>query len=147
MIKGKVLLLDPVVKPQEIRGESKTRQSSETFGKQGEEFAASHLQNLGFKILETNYKKFFGEIDIIAQKKDLVVFVEVKARKNSQISMLEIVRPSKQKKIILVAKSYMGRHNLYNVTCRFDVALIHMIDNKKQEFVYVENAFGEQQEY
>ncbi len=155
MKKGKLLLLDPVVpgfaqgyaghgKPQEIRRDDKARRSIGIFGKQSEEFIASYLQNLGFKILELNYKKFFGEIDIIAQKKDLVVFVEVKARKNSQISMLEIVRPSKQKKIILVAKSYIGRHNLYNVTCRFDVALLHIIGDQKPELMYVENAFGEQ---
>ena len=64
--------------------------ASGTFGKQSEDFIALYLQKLGFKILEQNYKKFFGEIDIIAKKNDLVVFVEVKARKNSQIS-IEIV--------------------------------------------------------
>lgn len=117
--------------------------ASSTFGQQSEDFIALYLQKLGFKILEQNYKKFFGEIDIIAQKDDLVIFVEVKARKNSQISMLEIVRPSKQKKIIMVAKSYIGIQNLYDVTCRFDVALLHLIDGQKPELNYIENAFGQ----
>ena len=113
------------------------------FGQQSEIFIAHHLRSQGFTILEQNYKKFFGEIDIIAQKKDLIVFVEVKARKNSKISMLELVRPSKQHKIILVAKSYIGRHNLYNATCRFDVALLHIVDNKQPELNYIANAFCE----
>ena len=117
--------------------------ASGTFGKQSEDFIALYLQKLGFKILEQNYKKFFGEIDIIAKKNDLVVFVEVKARKNSQISMLELVRPSKQNKIIMVAKSYISKNNLYDVTCRFDVALLHLVDGQKPELNYIENAFGQ----
>jgi len=111
------------------------------FGHQSELLVADLLKDQGFKILEQNYKKFFGEIDIIAQKKDLIVFVEVKARKNSQISMHELVRPSKQRKIILVAQSYMGRHNIYQKICRFDVALLHIVNDKEPELTYIPNAF------
>lgn len=112
-----------------------------TFGHQSELLVADHLRHQGFKILELNYKKFFGEIDIIAQKKDLIVFVEVKARRNSQISMHELVRPSKQHKIIMVAQSYIGLHNLHDKVCRFDVALLHIIESKQPELTYIPNAF------
>ncbi|HSW76785.1 MAG TPA: YraN family protein [Candidatus Saccharimonadales bacterium] len=112
-----------------------------TFGYQSELLVARHLSDQGFTILEQNYKKFFGEIDIIAQKKDLIIFVEVKARKNSQISMHELIRPSKQQKIIKVAQSYMGQHNIYEKMCRFDVALLHIVDNKESMLTYIPNAF------
>lgn len=119
--------------------------STSLFGQQSELLVVKYLQDQGFVILETNYKKFFGEIDIIARKKDLVVFVEVKARKNSKISLLSLVLPSKQKKIIKVAMSYMGKHDLHEFICRFDVALLHVLDGKLPEITYIPNAFCQEQ--
>lgn len=117
--------------------------STGRFGKESEQLVADYLSNQGFKILELNYKKFFGEIDIIAYKKDLIAFVEVKARKNSKISLHSLILPSKQKKIIKVAMSYMGSHNIDEKICRFDVALLHLIDGKAPELTYIPNAFSQ----
>jgi len=110
-------------------------------GQFGESFVVDHLKNQGFKILEQNYKKFFGEIDIIATKEDLLIFVEVKTRKNIQTSMFELVLPSKQRKIILTAKSYLSLNNLSNITSRFDVALVHYAIDQAPELNYIPNAF------
>lgn len=114
--------------------------SRSTLGKDSEDLVAQKLQEEGFKVLEQNYKKFFGEIDIIAQKKDLVVFVEVKARTSPKTSMFELVQPAKQKKIIQVALDYITKKNLDNITYRFDVALVKY-QNDIVEMSYIPNAF------
>lgn len=117
---------------------------TQTFGQQSEQIISKYLSNQKFVILEQNYKKFFGEIDIIAQKDDLIVFVEVKARKNSKISLHHLVTYPKQQKIIKVAQFFIAQHlqSMQNKTLRFDVALLHVQDQKTPELTYIPNAFG-----
>ena len=55
-----------------------TADTRQELGKTGEGIVARKLEKDGFKILDKNYKRFYGEIDLIAAKKDLIVFVEVK---------------------------------------------------------------------
>lgn len=93
-------------------------------GNQAEEFVTKELIKQGFTIQERNYRKLYGEVDIIAQKKDLLAFVEVKLRSSNYIPMQEIISASKQHKIGLVAREYIAAHNVDNLVCRFDVALI-----------------------
>ena len=107
----------------------------------GEQAVATYLKKIGFVILEQNYKKFFGEIDIIARNADLIVFVEVKTRKNSKYPMGNLITRSKQHKIILTAQSYIAQLNVDDVTYRFDVALLHILDNGQQELRYIPHAF------
>ena len=107
------------------------------FGNAAETAVANLLQVNNFTILEQNYTKFFGEIDIIAQKENIIVFVEVKARNNPKLSMLELITPSKQRKIIKVAREYIAKTNQHCVTYRFDVALVCGNNN----ITYIENAF------
>ena len=109
-------------------------------GKRGEEFVAKHLERQGFSIIAHNYRKRFGEIDLIAQKNDLIVFVEVKARHNPYIDPAEVIIHSKQRKIIMVAKEFLSTHTYINATYRFDVALV---EYQKNEIIlqYIENAF------
>ena len=109
-------------------------------GQLGELLVIKKLQQEGFSILEQNYKKFFGEIDIIAQQKELIVFVEVKTRKNSKTSMYELVSYNKQQKIILTALDYISKKNFDYITYRFDVALVeYQTDTPK--ISYISNAF------
>ncbi len=119
---------------------------TQKFGQESERVVAKHLVNQGFIILENNYKKFFGEIDIIAQKADLVVFVEVKARKNSKISLHNLVTHSKQQKIIKVAQFFIAeqQEKLHKKILRFDVALLHVQDCEGSKLTYIPNAFGVQ---
>ena len=78
-------------------------------GKEAEEKVAKELIKNGFTILERNYRKKYGEIDLIASKPQLLVFVEVKMRKDVILILLMLLRPGKQRKIIAVAKHYIGR--------------------------------------
>jgi len=111
-------------------------------GRIGENLVINRLKKEGFSILDQNYKKQFGEIDIIASKKNLLIFVEVKMRKVSYFNMSFLIGPLKQKKIISVAKDYLARYDHSSKVCRFDIALIEGT-KKNHTIQYIENAFVE----
>lgn len=109
-------------------------------GDQAEDFVVQELINQGFAICQRNYQKIYGEIDIIACKKDLLIFVEVKMRMNNISLMYELITPKKQKRIALVAREYISCNTIVDKICRFDVALLTMQQGK---FVldYIPHAF------
>lgn len=112
-------------------------------GKQAEKQVAQRLEQDGFTILEYNYRKKGGEIDLIATKGSLLVFVEVKMRRQSYFDLGDVITSGKQKKIIMTAKDYLAHSNYHHsFSYRFDVALIQGI-NKKIELTYIPNAFTE----
>ena len=78
-------------------------------GTLGENMAAQHLQKLGFSIICRNYRQPFGEIDIIAEKNNIVYFVEVKTRRNSTyISPAENVDHRKRGQIARTAATWFA---------------------------------------
>jgi putative endonuclease len=106
------------------------------FGKSGEKKAAKYLKNKGYEILEMNFRCKMGEIDIITSKDGVIVFVEVKTRKNSSYGMgYESVNESKMKKLLLTAQFYMAEKG--ESEARFDVISID-----GGEITHIENAFG-----
>lgn len=91
-------------------------------GKKGENKAVRYLRFHGYSILDRNFHSRFGEIDVIAKKKDTVVFVEVKARGNNPIATPgSAVDIFKQKKIIKTAQLYILYKHLDDCDLRFDV--------------------------
>lgn len=112
-------------------------------GDLAEAFVAEQLQKEGYKIIMRNYQKPYGEIDIIAQKSDVIAFVEVKMRRSNTIPMHEIITHTKQKKIVLVAKEYIGSNRISNKVCRFDAALVFVNTNNEYCLTYIPNAFQE----
>ncbi len=111
-------------------------------GNIGEDIAVKKLKKLGYKIIERNFNvPKIGEIDIVAKKKDYLVFVEVRLRKNVlHGSGAETVDVHKQKKLIRAALTYMNMHKLDNVPARFDVVSITG-DGKVHDVQVIENAF------
>lgn len=109
------------------------------FGNQAEEFVKNHLTKDGFTILAMNYRQRIGEIDIIAYKKDLCIFVEVKARASGQF-LHQSVSPSKQEKIKLTARYFLHEKRIADKNCRFDVALFSGTCPNWQ-LTYIPNAF------
>lgn len=111
-------------------------------GAKGENIVTKYLENNNFVIIDKNYRTRFGEIDIIAQKDNLIAFVEVKLRNNPKFSLTNLVPFSKQLKIIKTALNYLSANSvkLYDKILRFDVALLE-IDNDKTTINYIENAF------
>ncbi len=112
-------------------------------GNQGEDYAAEYLIKKHYKILERNYRKRTGEIDIIAEKKGVVVFVEVKTRHSTTLSQpFEAVDRRKQDKIIQTAIIYLYEKKL-ECDCRFDVCEVFVNQDtlRLHKIHYIENAF------
>lgn len=95
-------------------------------GQAREDMAVAYLESKGYTISDRNFRCAFGEIDIIANKEGMLIFVEVKYRKNARTQHpLASVGPKKQEKISRCAIYYMYRHKLPEDTpCRFDVISI-----------------------
>jgi putative endonuclease len=97
---------------------------SHNLGKKGEDLAASHLKEAGFKILFRNWKWGKHEIDLIAENKDFIVFAEVKTRADDyQMHPVTAITKEKQKSIIYAADGYLQKFNI-NKESRFDVITI-----------------------
>lgn len=111
-------------------------------GNHGEQIVANFLKNKNFKIISQNYKTKFGEIDLIAQKDEILAFVEVKTRKNVYFPISNVVTRTKQKKIINTAKYFIVQKNIFDKVCRFDVATV-ISDKNYFDIEYIENAFQE----
>lgn len=87
-----------------------------------EQAAGHYLENLGFEILEYNYRCRAGEIDIVAKDGLYLVFCEVKYRSDGRKgSALEAVDHRKQKTLFRCALYYMAEHHTGDIPCRFDV--------------------------
>ena len=113
---------------------------SNIYGKKSEIIAANFLKQKGYKILEVNYKNKIGEIDIIAQDKEYLVFVEVKARISRAFGdPLEAVNYKKQQKIRKVAELYLVVKHKTNANCRFDVVAV--LGDEDADITHIENAF------
>lgn len=108
-----------------------------TIGTAYETKAAAYLKENGYTILEQNYRTAFGEVDLIAKKEKVVVYVEVKYRSSSCYGdPLEAVDKRKQRQISRVANyHYAGYTKGQEMDCRFDVigiygdGTIHHIQN------------------
>ena len=109
-------------------------------GLKGEEAAKRYLRKKGFKILDTNYQCRFGEIDIIAQKKETIVFCEVKTRSEGMLATpQESVDYFKQQTIIKTAQIWLQAKGIDDCPMRFDVLAIKM-SATKAEIEHIENA-------
>ena len=96
-------------------------------GAKGEEIAVRYLQSREYKILERNYRIRFGEIDIIAEQGENLVFIEVKTRADKYFgSPFESVTVRKQKQLSKVALEYISKKDWHNRPARFDVVGIEL---------------------
>ena len=108
------------------------------FGSQGEDAARAYLERKGARILEMNYRRPTGEIDIIARHRRTLLFVEVKRRSTLRYGRpSEAVNRDKQAHILRTAMLYLQEHDLTEDTpMRFDV-----IEVLPGEVRHIENAF------
>lgn len=128
--------------------------SKNNLGQWAEQEAVKLLLQHGYDIIKLNYFSRFGEIDIIAQSKQELIFVEVKARTPTQMGhAFEAVNQSKQQKMIKTAFKFLQEYPQYEQHyCRFDVIgfdLHHKIAKNVQQDLskisydqsWIENAF------
>jgi putative endonuclease len=110
-------------------------------GNDGEDRAARFLQQKGMKILERNFRFERGEIDLVAEEGDELVFIEVKARwSNTYGSPEDAVTEKKQEQIRAVAEGYLFKHDIDDRPCRFDIVAIEY-QNGTMEIRHVRDAF------
>lgn len=119
-----------------IMSERTDGKAGKRLGASGEKLAVKHLKKQGWKILETNLRTPFGEIDIIAKRGDVLSFCEVKTRSNDYYgSPSEAVDLKKQSRYIRAAQSYT--RGMDDCTVRFDIIEVY-----RGKVNHIENAFG-----
>lgn len=114
-----------------------------TKGRMGEDFAAEVLEKQGYKILGRNVHSARGEVDLIAQKDQVLAFVEVKTRKHATFYPGSLaVTPEKQRRIIQTALLWLQGREDHGEQLRFDVFLVET-DGRGQvlQYEHMEGAF------
>ena len=103
--------------------------------------ACQYLRRHGLKLIKQNYHSPMGEIDIIMQDAEALVFVEVRYRKHRQYGgALESVDWRKQRKLKLSALHYLNSVNGHGQACRFDILCLQG-ELRKPDFYWIKNAF------
>ncbi|HER23910.1 MAG TPA: YraN family protein [Candidatus Atribacteria bacterium] len=115
----------------------------ENLGKYGEKIASKYLEEKGYKIKERNFRTFLGEIDIICEYKENIIFVEVKTRRSGRYGYPEeAINLNKQRKIIKNALCYLAQYNLWGKKYCFDVILISISNHQDlKRLKHIRNAF------
>lgn len=108
----------------------------------GEVYAARYLRDCGCRILTSNFVSRFGELDIVAQKKNTLMFIEVKTRNvATETRPMEAVDFLKQERVKSAAISYIGMTK-FDCDIRFDVCEVYLNDDMTLGSInYIENAF------
>ncbi|OGO18788.1 MAG: hypothetical protein A2Z15_04160 [Chloroflexi bacterium RBG_16_50_11] len=112
----------------------------------GEKIACEFLGKNGYSILEKNYRCPDGEIDIIAQQKDTLVFIEVRTKKSWRFgSPEESITPVKKERLRNLAERYGQEHENLPETWRIDVVAIQMGSSGKIDRIeIIENAVDDE---
>jgi putative endonuclease len=115
----------------------------DNIGKFGEDIASKYLEEKGYKIKERNYRTFLGEIDIIAEYKGSIIFVEVKTRRSDKFGYPEeAINFNKQQKIIKNTLCYLAKYNLWKNNYCIDVILVSISNNKDVKRIkHIKDAF------
>ena len=112
-----------------------------SLGNIGEDFAAEYYKKLGFTVTSRNYSCRGGEIDIIAENSEYIIFVEVKSRsQNALYPPSEAVNFSKQKRLSIAAMKYLAE-NESEKQPQFDVFEVYAQNDRIYKVNRIENAF------
>ena len=118
--------------------------ANDLLGSWGESLAAQYLQKKRYKILAVNFRCRMGEIDLIAENKRCLVFVEVKLRKSPNFAEArEFVDLRKQERLKTTASLYLSQHDV-SKPARFDVIEIYAPDGMETnhpKIIHLEDAF------
>ena len=107
----------------------------------GEKIAVAHLQNKGYSVLHQNWRFSRAEVDIICQKDDHVIFVEVKTRSYTYYGEpAEFVSSKKEEMMMDAANAYMAETG-YEWKFRFDIISVVLSQNGLHKVEHIEDAF------
>lgn len=111
-------------------------------GRWGEATAATFLLQKGYQIIAKNYRSWQAEIDLIAQKNKMLIFVEVKTRSGTGFGMPEeFVNSAKAKLVMRAAENYIFDID-WNFDVRFDIISILTLPNGDTDIRHIEDAFS-----
>lgn len=124
--------------------------NSQKIGELGEEIACKYLEDRGYTILERNYTKKWGEIDIISQKDNSLYFIEVKSKSVDTLSSVsgetEIFRPEenlhyfKLKRLSRTIQTYLIHNRIGNTEWQFDLMVVYLdLESRKARVKRIEN--------
>jgi len=103
-------------------------------GDRGEKIARDFLKRNGYRIIETNFRCREGEIDIVAKKKDYLVFVEVRTKTGADFgSPEESITQVKKDKLVASALSYIDTHKNLPTSWQIDFVAVELDDNGKAQ--------------
>lgn len=110
-------------------------------GRRGERLARKHLRRCGYRILARNFACAAGEVDIIAARRDTIIFVEIKTRTSEQHQdILETVSRDKWNRVERAAQHYLSRRAARDVPCRFDMIAILLPAEGQPTVEHIEDA-------
>jgi putative endonuclease len=96
-------------------------------GKWGEALAAKHLLASGYLIRARNWRHGHGELDIIAERGQTIVFVEVRTRRSNAYGVpQESISPNKRARLIATAQAYLDQHGLQDAQWQIDVIAVEL---------------------
>jgi putative endonuclease len=109
----------------------------------GEDLARTYLEENGYAIIARNVRTAHGEIDIIASKDELIVFVEVKTRTSHVFAYPEAsVTPRKQTHMLSAAEAYLDQHPEFSDSWQFDVIAIEGKPGGQAHIEHFENVIA-----
>ncbi len=112
----------------------------------GERVAAAHLEAKGYRIRARNFRCREGEIDIVAEEGDCLVFVEVRTRRGDAFgSPAESVTVAKERRLLTVARAYLQQHNDVPPNQRIDVVAIELSRGRLLTVQHIEGAIADRE--
>jgi len=103
-------------------------------GKWGEDVAGRFLEEKGYRLLDTNYRCRWGEVDIVAQEGDELVFVEVRTRRGAEFGTPEeSVTAAKARRLIATAQDYLQQNGQEESEWRIDLIAIRLDGDRRVE--------------
>ena len=112
-------------------------------GASAETLAAQFLTELGYQVVERNFRCSLGEIDLIVRNATHLIFVEVKSRRYLHYGQpLCAVNWRKQKRLVLLAQWYLKAKKIFKQSCRFDVISIYLPLDGEPVIKHIANAFS-----
>ncbi len=115
---------------------------NQTIGCRGEQLAAAFLQRQGYALLARNFRVAGGEIDLVAEREGVIVFVEVKTRTSQRYGdPAAAVTRRKQERISRAALAFLARHGLCGRPARFDVVAVSLARGRPPVIEQFTNAF------
>ena len=119
------------------------RRNTRTVGFDAEQLARQYLHRQGLTQVSQNFQSRLGEIDLIMQDKDCLIFVEVRYRASNRFSRASLtVDIHKQRKLIRTAALFLAKQSQYaNSVCRFDVVAIDADDQGEKTIEWIKDAF------